>query len=160
MAGDIEINPGPHYRFPCGDCEKPVKSNQHGLLCSDCEKWFHTKCERVSLTEYKRLYANPTDPWICTFCSLPTFTDSFFDNSDLHVSNNLMIPWRLSLCLRPRSVLKALFLVFASTLGVCETKWWIWCHTFNVNLSTLFAFPRHGLVTIVIQMNSKCQLIT
>ena len=30
FSGDISLNPGP-VKYPCGSCEKPVKSNQHGI---------------------------------------------------------------------------------------------------------------------------------
>ena len=36
LSGDIATNPGP-IRFPCGSCAKPVRSNQHGLQCDDCD---------------------------------------------------------------------------------------------------------------------------
>lgn len=35
MSGDIEVNPGP-VKDPCGNCNRPVKSNQRSLLCEDC----------------------------------------------------------------------------------------------------------------------------
>ena len=38
LSGDIALNPGP-VKYPCGSCEKPVKSNQHGILCDGCEFW-------------------------------------------------------------------------------------------------------------------------
>ena len=31
IAGNIETNPGPRYKFPCPKCSYPVKSNQRGL---------------------------------------------------------------------------------------------------------------------------------
>ena len=63
VCGDVEMNPGPTYKYPCGTCLKPVKSNQMGLLCSDCCTWFHIKCQSVSSQEYGRLYALPGEPW-------------------------------------------------------------------------------------------------
>ena len=30
LGGDIEVNPG-QWKFPCGICSKPVKSNQMGI---------------------------------------------------------------------------------------------------------------------------------
>ena len=50
-AGDVERNPGPKkrvYKHPCGVCQSPVRSNQRGILCEVCYKWFHTKCIGVS----------------------------------------------------------------------------------------------------------------
>ena len=31
LSGDVELNPGPRYKFPCGRCETPVRANQKGL---------------------------------------------------------------------------------------------------------------------------------
>lgn len=45
-CGDILPNPGPNYKFPCGVCSKPVKSNQKGIQCETCDKWYHTKCHK------------------------------------------------------------------------------------------------------------------
>ena len=81
VCGDVELNPGPNYKFPCGDCCKPVKSNQMGLLCATCQSWFHIKCEGMSSIEYARLYALPDEPWFCGTCSLPQFSDSFFEST-------------------------------------------------------------------------------
>ena len=36
LSGDIEQNPGPHYRYPCGECSKPVKDN--GKQRDSCDK--------------------------------------------------------------------------------------------------------------------------
>ncbi len=63
VCGDVELNPGPNYKFPCGACSKPVKSNQMGLLCATCQSWFHTKCEGISSIEYARLYDLPDELW-------------------------------------------------------------------------------------------------
>ena len=78
FSGDVELNPGPNFKHPCGNCEKPVKSNQQGLLCKSCDKWFHTKCQGISKIEYSRLYHTPLEVWVCLTCSLPPFCDSIF----------------------------------------------------------------------------------
>ena len=36
LGGDVETNPGP-VKFPCTICGKPVKSNQMGVCCDECE---------------------------------------------------------------------------------------------------------------------------
>ena len=33
LCGDINVNPGPAWKFPCGHCKKPVKCNQLGIQC-------------------------------------------------------------------------------------------------------------------------------
>ena len=84
LSGDIEVNPGPTYKFPCSRCDKPVKSNQDGLQCNGCDCWFHRQCEFMSKNIYLAL-AHSDEEWFCTRCSLPNFSDSFFEpvsNSD------------------------------------------------------------------------------
>ena len=64
ISGDIELNPGP-YRYPCGNCCKPVRSNQRGICCDECDKWFHMQCGGLTHTEYARL-SNSPESWVCT----------------------------------------------------------------------------------------------
>ena len=45
-CGDIQPNPGP-IKYPCQVCDKAVRSNQHGIECSNCEKWCHRVCRTV-----------------------------------------------------------------------------------------------------------------
>ena len=78
LSGDVELNPGPTFKFPCGNCERPVKSNQHGLLCFTCEKWYHIQCQEISLKVYTNLYMSPNEKWFCLTCCLPSFCDSLF----------------------------------------------------------------------------------
>ena len=82
-AGDIHPCPGPpKYRFPCGDCAKPVKSNQKGIACDTCNIWFHTKCLQMSDAVYFRLGADESLPWECRNCECPfNFSESFFNVS-------------------------------------------------------------------------------
>ena len=42
-AGDIEANPGP-VKYPCTQCDQPVKSNQRGICCDTCNLWTHAVC--------------------------------------------------------------------------------------------------------------------
>ena len=37
LNGNIELNPGPQYRHPCGECTRPLKSNQKGIQCDMCD---------------------------------------------------------------------------------------------------------------------------
>ena len=73
LCGDMPLNPGPNWRYPCGVCEKPVKKNQKGLQCDSCDLWHHTKSCHVSDTVYNAL-ANSSCSWIC--CGLPNFSSS------------------------------------------------------------------------------------
>ena len=44
LSGNIEVNPGPIYKYPCGICSKPTKSNQKAIQCDFCDIWHHVKC--------------------------------------------------------------------------------------------------------------------
>ena len=62
LCGDIMQNPGPssppttkvrkHYKFPCGICEKPVKSNKKGVQCDCCNLWYHARCLSLCSADY------------------------------------------------------------------------------------------------------------
>ena len=78
LSGDVELNPGPTFKFPCARCERPVKSNQKGLQCDACDRWFHCACEHVPTVTYLAL-GNCEDNWFCAQCSLPPLSDSFFE---------------------------------------------------------------------------------
>lgn len=49
LSGNMELNPGPQYKQPCGKCTRPLKSNQKGIKCYMCDVWYHTKCSNVDL---------------------------------------------------------------------------------------------------------------
>ncbi|CAG2239474.1 PLG [Mytilus edulis] len=85
LSGDVSINPGP-TKFPCGSCGKAVRKNQKGILCDGCTQWFHVKCIELPLDEYTEL-SKSTDDWYCKTCTLPEFTNSFFDMSKEEESN-------------------------------------------------------------------------
>ena len=85
VSGDIQVNPGPgtqNYKYPCGTCLKPVKSNQMGICCESCNIWYHLRClpdsMAISRVEYD-LLSNSDKDWHCFSCSTPYFSDSFFD---------------------------------------------------------------------------------
>lgn len=97
QCGDIEINPGPGqslspglsttrkkplWKCPCDVCTKPVRSNQKGILCDGCNKWFHLKCITMDLQAYIDL-GSSDEQWFCDKnCGWPfNFTDSFFESS-------------------------------------------------------------------------------
>ena len=67
LAGDVELNPG-RVRCPCTTCSKPVKRNQCGLLCDDCERWTHATCCGINETEYERLVLAEEEKWLCEAC--------------------------------------------------------------------------------------------
>ncbi|KAM7312669.1 uncharacterized protein ISCGN_009574 [Ixodes scapularis] len=77
LAGDIAPNPGPQ-QTTCACCTKRVRDNQAALCCDTCEGWFHRGCVHMSLGQYRRL-GSCSDPWVCMVCSLPQFSDDYFD---------------------------------------------------------------------------------
>lgn len=91
-SGDVEINPGyenelseaskqpRNLKFPRRVCEKSVRNNQKGILCDNCNMWFHCQCIGINAMEYQAL-ASSDDEWICYLCALPCFSDSFFETA-------------------------------------------------------------------------------
>ena len=69
---------------PCITCQKPVKHNQAGLQCDQCDAWSHLRCLpddiRITKDDYNKL-SRTDENWYCYQCQLPTFTDSFFSTS-------------------------------------------------------------------------------
>ena len=81
LCGDIDTNPGPNWKYPCGSCKKPVKSNQHGIQCDSCDSWIHTRCLGMNNDEYQ-LLANSSCSWTCPDCDLPSlFSPTLLDLS-------------------------------------------------------------------------------
>lgn len=42
LCGDIATNTGP-IKYPCGQCGKPVRSNQYALHCDGCDTWYMSR---------------------------------------------------------------------------------------------------------------------
>ena len=93
LNGNIEVNPGPKLRYPCGMCSKAVTRNQRGIQCVGCDVWFHTKCMQMSSQVYEAL-ANSSCTWVCSNCGLPNFSSSLFESpADIGViHSNLFSP--------------------------------------------------------------------
>ena len=68
LSGDCHPHPGPTYKFPCGICAKPYKSNQHAVARDSCNTWYHVKCTQMPLPVYHRLTQNTS--WICFTCGV------------------------------------------------------------------------------------------
>lgn len=74
------MNPGP-IKYPCGNCGKPVRTNQKDIMCEyGCGNWFHLKCIDLTTSKYLEL-SDSSEDWYCNSCTLPVFTDSYFDIS-------------------------------------------------------------------------------
>ncbi|CAG2202643.1 unnamed protein product [Mytilus edulis] len=80
LSGDIAQNPGP-IKYPCGICHKPTKKNQRAIQCEDCLFWHHIKCINMSIHVYDELSNKIRESWFCKSCTLPSFTNSFFEMS-------------------------------------------------------------------------------
>ena len=83
-SGDIYPNPGPltnrsSVKFPCGECQRNVRSNQDVILCVNCQQWFHARCINLSKAPFRYYLKNYNLPWTCVFCSMSKISDSFFD---------------------------------------------------------------------------------
>ena len=85
LSGDVELNPGPvasrgnSTKTTCSGCSKAIRQNQVGVYCSECTCRYHNKCtgmNRKELLSYRK-----QGSWYCYFCSLPQFSDSFFEDS-------------------------------------------------------------------------------
>ena len=75
QSNDCHPNPGPNYRFPCGECQKPCKSNRNAVACGSCDTWFHTKCLNMPNTV---LLGLQDTSWVCCTCGLPNFSTTLF----------------------------------------------------------------------------------
>ena len=87
IAGDVETNPGPavKYKYPCRLCDKPVRSNQAGVACDKCDKWFHKKCMGMNSAIYSSLR---NISWECIFSGFPNFSSSLFEEDNYQTSQN------------------------------------------------------------------------
>lgn len=51
---------------PCGACLREVTERQQGIKCdSDCGRWYHKDCVKLSKAEYDRLAADQNLKWEC-----------------------------------------------------------------------------------------------
>ena len=64
LSADVASNPGPSTNFPCGTCLQPVTWEQDGVLCDDCETWFHTTCQNIGQASYQALADHPSCSWV------------------------------------------------------------------------------------------------
>ncbi len=91
LGGDIELNPSP-ITYLCGECEKAVAANHRALQCDGCDQWIHIKCCNVKPKDYAVMCRQESISWICDHCSLPNFSDSFFNDSVTDINNSFAAP--------------------------------------------------------------------
>ena len=64
--------------YKCGKCEKPVLPNHNAIQCDtdSCETWFHLKCTRFTLAEYKNKKSRlHTENWHCPDCLCTPYSE-------------------------------------------------------------------------------------
>ena len=89
LAGDVELNPGPRRpKFPCGICNRAVKQTDPSVLCDQCGYWVHNTCSGLSSNLYHILQQNSSFVWVRPKCGLPSFSSSFFTDSEVSLSNS------------------------------------------------------------------------
>ena len=60
---------------PCGICTKEVECKDKAIQCeSDCMRWFHAKCVKLTDQEYEQLAKSETI-WECPACRSPDLPD-------------------------------------------------------------------------------------
>ena len=70
--------------LPCGICHKNVKETDKGILCSNCNKWIHIKCNNTSTLEYLKLVEEIDDvSWFCKPCHTIMFPFGSMENDEL-----------------------------------------------------------------------------
>ena len=74
LSGDCHPYPGPNYKFPCGMCQGPCKSNQNRVAYDSCDTWFHVKCMNMPLAVF---HAIKNTSWVCFTCGIPNFSTTF-----------------------------------------------------------------------------------
>jgi len=52
----------------CGQCGTIVGGRDKGILCEICDRWFHTKCQKVSEDTYRVLKKESNLHWYCIGC--------------------------------------------------------------------------------------------
>lgn len=84
-------------KFPCGYCSKNVNSNQKALLCCQCQKWIHIKCNDLSVNEYISIKDNLSNSkWLCLTCTIindaQIFPFTFVSNEAILQLNEIPMP--------------------------------------------------------------------
>ena len=85
LSGDVEVNPGPETKWPCGICQYPV--TQDGVACDSCELWHHKSCISLCSDDFQLLKRSNV-AWKCCKCdsiNCDTFT---FHSFELQTSNS------------------------------------------------------------------------
>ena len=87
LSGDVEVNPGPETKWPCGICQYPVTWSQEGVACDGCELWHHKSFISLCSDDFQLLERSNV-AWKCCKChsiNCDTFT---FHSFELQTSNS------------------------------------------------------------------------
>ena len=95
LCGDVNLNPGPTSKTPCGQCFRTICKNYRFVKCAKCDLSFHIKCAEVTPVMYNRLQIDKSISFTCKPCidsTLP-FADfeDFNENFDI-CDNDFVIP--------------------------------------------------------------------
>ena len=77
LSLNVELNPGPTFKYPCGACSLPCKKKQLAICCDDCDLWYHKKCLDMNSKVYEALENHCSYSWICCQCGLPTLVPAY-----------------------------------------------------------------------------------
>lgn len=56
-------------KIECDDCNIEVGTEDKALICAVCDKWYHIKCQRVSVSDYNFLQkTDESIQWFCKGC--------------------------------------------------------------------------------------------
>jgi len=64
VPGSRSSTHGGSTLYLCGSCKEPVTWNDMGVMCEDCESWFHIGCQGIGENTYERL-GNRSVVWTC-----------------------------------------------------------------------------------------------
>ena len=97
LSGDIECNPGPaicgsHTKrladiCPCGLCDAPVTWSEKGIICDNCDIWYHAPCISMQSSECDRL-GSTSAGWKCFRCDFTNADSSLYHSYNIEVSNS------------------------------------------------------------------------
>ena len=68
IDGDIEKNPGPAHKYPCGlcNCNVGYYKKKYSIKCSKCKNWWHQDCAKLTTNEIK---TKVKEIWTCPKCA-------------------------------------------------------------------------------------------